>query len=148
MMRRIKLSLALLIICLFTLVLSSCTGNVYKTRSSGYFRYMVDKETKEAMLVGLTEEGEQQETIIIPSQIDGYKLTTIGYPVVVGPGMNTNYQIDMKSDKLKELYIPSSMNNSYVSDSDFYNPLSSITTVYWGGIEKSIFSSFYFINKY
>ena len=53
--------------------------------------------------------------------------------------MNTNYQIDMKSDKLKELYIPSSMDNSYVYGSDFYNPLSSITTVYWGGLEKSIF---------
>ena len=131
-MRRIKLSLGLLILCLFTLVASSCTGNVYKTRSSGYFRYMVDSETKEAMFVGLTEEGEQQETIIIPSQIDGYKLTTIGYPVVVGPGMNTNYQIDMKSDKLKELYIPSSITKTLITREHFYKDLPNLEIVYWG----------------
>ena len=141
-MKKIKLSLVLLlIISLFTIALTSCFGygDVYKTKSSGYFRYQVDKETNEAMLVGLTEEGEQQETIIIPSVIDGYKLTTIGYPVTVPPGKTIQYEIDMKSDKLKELYIPSSMDNSHVYDSDVYNPLSNINTVYCGGKEKSIF---------
>ena len=106
-MRKIKLSLGILLMCLLSLTLISCFGygDVYKTKSSGYFRYQVDKETNEAMLVGLTEEGEQQETIIIPSVIDGYKLTTIGYPVTVPPGKTIQYEIDMKSDKLKELYI-------------------------------------------
>lgn len=137
-MRKIKLILGLLIICLFTLVLSSCVGNVYKTRSSGYFRYMVDSETKEAMLVGLTEEGEQQETIIIPSQIDGYKLTTIGYPVVVGPGMNTNYQIDMKSDKLKELYIPSSIKFYSLKTYEFYQNLNTLNNIFIGDNSYSI----------
>ena len=74
-MRKIKLSLVLLMLCLFSLTLISCFGygNVNKTKTSGYFRYQIDKTTNEAMLVGLTEEGEQQETIIIPSVIDGYK---------------------------------------------------------------------------
>ena len=62
-MRKIILSLGLLILCLFSMTLSSCFGygDVYKTKSSGYFRYQVDKETNEAMLVGLTEEGQEQE---------------------------------------------------------------------------------------
>ena len=48
-MRKIKLSLGLLLICLLSLTLISCFGygDVYKTKSSGYFRYQVDKETNE-----------------------------------------------------------------------------------------------------
>lgn len=135
-MRKIKLNLALLILCLFTLVASSCVGNVYKTRSSGYFRYMVDEETNEAMLVGLTEEGEQQETIIIPSQIDGYKLTTIGYPVRTQID-TILYEIDMKSDKLKELYIPSSITIYVLNTYEFYQNIPNLCSFYWGGTYKS-----------
>ena len=137
-MKKIKLCLGLLLICLFTLTLSSCFGygDVYKTKSSGYFRYQVDKETNEAMLVGLTKKGEQQETIIIPSVIDGYKLTTIGYPVIVPPGKTIQYEIDMKSDKLKELYIPSSVTKFAMKSGYFYENLSNLEIVYWGNINK------------
>ena len=139
-MKKIKLSLVLLlIISLFTIALTSCFGygDVYKTKSSGYFRYQVDKETNEAMLVGLTEEGEQQETIIIPSEIGGYKLTTIGYPVTVPPGKTIQYKIDMKSDKLKEIYIPSSIKNCSINRYNFYRNLTNLRSFYWGGVSKS-----------
>ena len=143
-MKKIKLSLVLLIISLFTIALTSCFGygDVYKTKSSGYFRYQVDKETNEAMLVGLTKEGEQQETIIIPSVIDGYKLTTIGYPVTVPPGKTIQYEIDMKSDKLKELYIPSSISDLQGFSIQFYEKLSCLKEIYWGE-KKCVFSKFY-----
>ena len=148
-MRKIKLSLGLLLIGLLSLTLTSCFGygDVYKTKSSGYFRYQVDKETNEAILVGLTEEGEQQEIIIIPSQIDGYKLTTIGYPVTVPPGKTVQYEIDIKSDKLKELYIPSSVTKSNIHPSEVFNYLSNISKVFWGGIEFSIFVYYTKVNE-
>ena len=143
-MRKIKLSLGILLICLLSLTLISCFGygDVYKTKSSGYFRYQVDKETNEAMLVGLTEEGQEQETLIIPSVIDGYKLTTIGYPVTVPPGKTIQYEIDIKSDKLKELYIPSSITKILNTNESFYKYLSNLSIVYWGDV--SIVSLFEF----
>ena len=141
-MREIKLSLGILLIGLLSLTLISCFGygDVYKTKSSGYFRYQVDKETNEAMLVGLTEEGEQQETIIIPSVIDGYKLTTIGYPVTVPPGKTIQYKIDMKSDKIKELYIPSSISKSNIYAWELYEGLPNIQTVFWGHADVSMYT--------
>lgn len=58
--------------------LSSCTNGGF-TKTSGYFTYKINSKTDEVLLIGLSKEGQKQETIVIPSIIDGKKIGRIGH---------------------------------------------------------------------
>ena len=61
--KRLFLTSVLLYLLIFIV---SCDARPYSSKSSGYFKYKIDVDTKEVVLVGLTEKGEEQETLVIP----------------------------------------------------------------------------------
>ena len=125
--KRLFLTSVLLYLLIFIV---SCDAKPYFNRSSGYFKYKIDVDTKEVVLVGLTEKGEEQETLVIPSIIDGKKVSRIGY---LRRGNGAPYWAsDFKSDKLKTIYFPSGFSKSYVYR--FYKNIPNIERIYWGDV--------------
>ena len=125
--KRLFLTSVLLYLLIFIV---SCDAKPYFNRSSGYFKYKIDVDTKEVVLVGLTEKGEEQETLVIPSIIDGKKVSIIGY---LRRGNGAPYWAsDFKSDKLKTIYFPSGFSKSYVYR--FYKNIPNIERIYWGDV--------------
>ena len=123
-----KKIIMILILFIMIISLSSCNGGI--TYSHGYFKYKINNESNEIMLVGLTKKGQEQETLVIPSEIKGKKVYRIGYPVWKYPG-SYHWKCDFKSDKLKNLYFPSSISFSDFSGG-FYGELTDIKYIYWG----------------
>ena len=125
--KRLFLTSVLLYLLIFIV---SCDARPYFNRSSGYFKYKIDVDTKEVVLVGLTKKGEEQETLVIPSIIDGKKVSRIGY---LRRGNGAPYwAADFKSDKLKTIYFPSGFSKSYIND--FYKDIPNIERIYWGDV--------------
>ena len=125
--KRLFLTSVLLYLLIFIV---SCDAKPYFNRSSGYFKYKIDVDTKEVVLVGLTEKGEEQETLVIPSIIDGKKVSRIGY---LRRGNGAPYWAsDFNSDKLKTIYFPSGFSKSYVYR--FYKNIPNIERIYWGDV--------------
>ena len=123
--KRLFLTSVLLYLLIFIV---SCDARPYFNRSSGYFKYKIDVDTKEVVLVGLTKKGEEQETLVIPSIIDGKKVSRIGYlrRSFCGSYWDSNF----KSDKLKTIYFPSGFSKSRIND--FYKDIPNIESIYWG----------------
>lgn len=107
------LSCSLLLTCCDILSYDNPNFKIYE---DGYFQYIhtcdnsknQDKNDKSLVIVGFTESGKQQETLDIPSKINGYEVKRIGifdegYP----SGNHSRYVIC--SAKLKKLYIPNSI---------------------------------------
>ena len=66
------------LVCIF--ILSSCVKtNGGSTHTYGDFKYKINKDTGEVMLIAFSEEGKKKDTIVIPTLIKGRKVTTIGY---------------------------------------------------------------------
>ena len=133
--KRLFLTSVLLYLLIFIV---SCDARPYSSRSSSYFKYKIDVDTKEVVLVGLTEKGEEQETLVIPSIIDGKKVSRIGYlrRSFCGSYWDSNF----KSDKLKTIYFPSGFSKSE-TEYGFYRNIPNIENVFWGDI--NIASDFY-----
>ena len=127
-----KRILCLIIMLISLLGLTSC--DLYFMQSeSGYFKYTVDGDTGYARIVGLTKEGQQQKTIVIPTMIDGHKVTTIGYPSdTIGGGVE--WKCDFKSDNLENIYYPDGIHLGDVVS--FYGYLKNIKNVYWGSVNE------------
>lgn len=121
-MKRPFKNIAGLLSCSFLLVgcdiLSNDNPN-FKIYESGYFQYIhvcdnskhQDQKDKSLVIVGFTESGMQQETLDIPSEINGYEVKRIGifdegYP----SGFHSRYVTC--SATLRKLFIPSSV--SYI----------------------------------
>ena len=133
--KRLFLTSVLLYLLIFIV---SCDARPYSSKSSDYFKYKIDVDTKEVVLVGLTEKGEEQETVVIPSIIDGKKVSRIGYlrRSFCGSYWDSNF----KSDKLKTIYFPSGFSKSE-TEYGFYRNIPNIENVFWGDI--NIASDFY-----
>ena len=126
--KRLFLTSVLLYLLIFIV---SCDARPYFNRSSGYFKYKIDVDTKEVVLVGLTEKGEEQETLVIPSIIDGKKVSRIGY-FKRRLWAGSYWASDFKSDKLKTIYFPSGFSKSYIND--FYKDIPNIERIFWGDV--------------
>jgi uncharacterized repeat protein (TIGR02543 family) len=76
---------------------------------SGYWRYAVKTAkdgTQKAYLIGFTDLGKEQSTLIVPEEIDGIKTYKFGY-IESGRSMWSNYDVgDFQSEKLERLYVP------------------------------------------
>ena len=126
------------IIGLFSLLslgflLTSCS-NGGSTRTSGYFTYKIDTKTNELMLIGLSEEGKQQKTIVIPSIIDGKPVARIGHEVSHFLADGKNWETEFESEVLETIYFPSGLCKTELNKS-FYSSLPNVKTIYWGDIE-------------
>ncbi len=126
------------IIGLFSLLslgvlLASCS-NGGSTRTSGYFTYKINTKTNELMLIGLSEEGKQQKTIVIPSIIDGKPVARIGHEVSHFMADGKSWEAEFDSDVLETIYFPSGLCKTYLNIS-FYSRLPNVKTIYWGDTE-------------
>ena len=137
MKKRSKAIILFLSILLVIFTLTSCI-NKDSFKKSGYFTYTYDYEdSKFYSIAGLTEEGEQQETLVFPSQINGRKVNRIGVyePLTFA---DATYRIThfFESEKLKTIYFPKGYSNTMLSKS-FYGSLSNVKTVYWADYHQS-----------
>lgn len=89
--------------------LSSCvTSNGGKTYVSGDFKYKINSNSGEIMLIGFSDEGKTKETIVLPTMIDGKRVTTIGYLIdfMLDDG-NGTWHGDFSGASYNKIYIHS-----------------------------------------
>ena len=106
----------------------------------GYFmvKFYDDRET--AYITGLTEEGQQQRFLVIPEEIDGVKVYTIGERPLLQMWSSIGYA-DICSDKLEKIYIPFSteiISGSFRNSSNLMKVVSIRDDYYINGFEYSI----------
>ena len=130
-MKKVKRLFLISVLLYLLIFIVSCDARPYFNRSSGYFKYKIDVDTKEVVLVGLTEKGEEQETLVIPSIIDGKKVSRIGY-FKKRLWAGSYWASDFKSEKLKTIYFPSGFSKSYINR--FYKDIPNIEKIYWGDV--------------
>ncbi len=120
-----------------TLMLSACSGCA-RNEEWGYFtvKFYDDRET--AYITGLTELGQQQRFLVIPEEVDGVKVSTIGERPLLQMWSSLG-SADICSDKLEKIYIPFSI--SIISGSFRNSPnlikVFSITGEFVSGLEAS-----------
>lgn len=118
-----------------TLMLSACSGCA-RNEEWGCFtvKFYDDRET--AYITGLTELGKQQRFLVIPEEIDGVKVYTIGERPLLQMWSSLG-SADICSDKLEKIYIPFSI--SIISGSFRNSPnlikVFSITGEFVSGLE-------------
>ena len=90
-----------------TLMLSACSGCA-RNEEWGYFtvKFYDDRET--AYITGLTELGQQQRFLVIPEEIDGVKVSTIGERPLLQMWSSLG-SADICSENLEKIYIPFSI---------------------------------------
>ena len=128
-MKSIKKICLLISIITFVLTLTSCSNSPRRTiYESGYFQYKIldiDRDgVKEILIMGLTEEGKQQETIVIPTVIDEYEVVSLGH--------NNGFQGEqgyIYSYNLRKIYITNHIKN--IGNDLFFNSND--------GIERTLF---------
>ena len=113
-------------IMLFSLMLLLCSGtNGGITRTRGLFTYKINLDTREIMIMGLSKKGQQEETIVIPSILNGKRVMSIGCRYDMG----AEYA-EFESEKLKTIYFPSGFSNSHIDG--FYDKLPNVKKIFWG----------------
>ena len=107
-----------LILAVMTLVVGLFSG-CSRDEEWGYFtvKFYDDRET--AYITGLTEEGQQQRFLVIPEEIDGVRVSTIGErpPLQMWSSIGA---ADICSEKLEKVYFPTSV---YIVAGSFRNSL-------------------------
>ena len=105
-----------LILAVMTLVVGLFSG-CSRDEEWGYFtvKFYDDRET--AYITGLTELGKQQRFLVIPEEIDGVRVSTIGERPLLQMWSSIGYA-DFCSDKLEKIYIPISI---YILGGSFRN---------------------------
>ena len=107
MIKKILRILMITILVSTTLMLCACSGCT-RNEDWGYFtvKFYDDRET--AYITGLTELGKQQRFLVIPEEIDGVKVYTIGERPPLQMWSSIGWA-DMCSEKLEKVYITSSV---------------------------------------
>ena len=107
MIKKILRIFMITVIAATTLMLSACSGCA-RNEDWGYFtvKFYDDRET--AYITGLTEEGQQQRFLVIPEEIDGVHMPTIGErpPLQMWSSIGA---ADICSEKLEKVYLISSI---------------------------------------
>ena len=107
MIKKILRILMITVIAATTLMLSACSGCA-RDEEWGYFtvKFYDDRET--AYITGLTELGKQQRFLVIPEEIDGVHMPTIGERPLLQMWSSMG-AADICSKKLEKVYITSSI---------------------------------------
>ena len=105
-----------LILAVMTLVVGLFSG-CSRDEEWGYFtvKFYDDRET--AYITGLTEEGQQQRFLVIPEEIDGVRVSTIGERPPLQMWSSIGYA-DICSEKLEKVYFSTSV---YIVAGSFRN---------------------------
>ena len=90
--RWFMVALSMIVCSMF--LLSGCKEKIY---TSGDFIYRVNGG--QLFLEGLSEQGKEKETIVVPKEIDGYQVEKLTYPYWLG------YKGYFESESIKQLYV-------------------------------------------
>ena len=123
-MKKVIKHISFIMLFSLMLLLCSCTNGGI-TRTSGLFTYKINLDTREIMIMGLSKKGQQEETIVIPSILNGKRVMSIGCRYDMGASY-----AEFKSEKLKTIYFPSGFSNSDIDG--FYDKLPNVEKVFWG----------------
>ena len=131
--------LSAVILAATTLMLSACSGCA-RDEEWGYFtvKFYDDRET--AYITGLTELGKQQRFLVIPEEIDGVKVYTIGERPPLQMWSSIGWA-DMCSEKLEKVYITSSVHivsGSFRNSPNLMKVVSINDDYYINGLDYSI----------
>ena len=104
-------SCAILTFLLFSIAFidAGCNSQKYNTFESEYFIFQVSLEDEKAIIIGLTDRGKEQEYLIIPEFLNGFRVKAISeYVVSVGQAKKAYKDwksIGYNSENLKKVYI-------------------------------------------
>ena len=126
-MKKVIKYISFIMIFSLMLLLCSCTNGGI-TRTSGLFTYKINLDTREIMIMGLSKKGQQEETIVIPSILNGKRVMSIGCRYDMG----AEYA-EFESEKLKTIYFPSGFSR-VMTDGSFYEKMPNVEKVFWGDI--------------
>lgn len=139
-----KLFLLIIFSIFFITSCKSAPANIIY--ESGYFQYRridIDNDTNiEAIIMGLTEIGKKQDTLIIPTLIDGYE--------VVSLGDNNGFQGkegDIYFDTLKTIYITNFIKyigNEHIFSFNDNKEYNSQNTIFIGNVNVSVNDYFWY----
>ena len=139
MIKKILRILMITILVSTTLMLCACSGCT-RNEEWGYFtvKFYDDRET--AYITGLTELGKQQRFLVIPEEIDGVKVYTIGERPPLQMWSSIGWA-DMCSEKLEKVYITSSVHivsGSFRNSPNLMKVVSINDDYYINGLDYSI----------
>ena len=104
-MKKIKAFIFILLIGSIILCLTSCKEtNIESVYEEGDFRFALVKGSSDYTIIGLTEEGKTKETLVLPTMVNGKKVTALGY--LGGNQINgTKPTIDFDGTICKNFYV-------------------------------------------
>ena len=115
--------------------LSSCTSNGGATHTYGDWKYKINTKTKEVMLIGFSKEGKKKETIVLPTMIEGKKVTTIGYlkDYIIDDSPNGRWTADFSGATYNRIYFHSLIVKSNVRNGEgIYSSSSKNFLIFYG----------------
>ena len=118
--------------------LTACMTSVSGfTERSGYFTYKLELKTEELLSIGLSKEGQQQETIVLPYMLEGRTISRIGKTVKYSFNDSHNWKGYFKSEKLKNLYFPKGFSRNKLDDG-FFDGIPNLKNIYWADIDAKL----------
>ena len=133
-MRLFKKVLLLLLVFISTIGMTSCKDKkiINKPFVNGDFIFDLLEEKDELTIIGLSEEGKTKETLVLPTIVEGKKVTTLGYVYIYPMTNGREERIDFEGASFKNFYVHSLIEKcesrvgiaiyTSVSHANFYYP--------------------------
>ncbi len=142
-MKKSKIGIFVLLIGSVVFGLTSCkTTNVEKkTYEYGDFKFKVLKGTNEFTIVGLTDEGKTKETLVLPTIVEGKKVTTIGYneDFLLDDSVSGLWTVDFSGATYKNFYVHSLLKKcDYKVGSKIHNAITQGNFYYPSFLEREV----------
>ena len=108
-MKIIKKILLLLLVFISTIGMTSCKDKkiINKPFVNGDFIFDLLEEKDELTIIGLSEEGKTKETLVLPTIVNGKKVTTLGYVYIYPITNGREERIDFEGASFKNFYVHS-----------------------------------------
>ena len=135
MMKKVLLFMGSILLFSQMFSLTGCMTSVTGcTEKSGNFTYKIELTTEELLSIGLSKEGQQQETIVLPYMVEGRVVSRIGKTVRYSFGKGRSWKGYFKSEKLKNIYFPKGFSKSKLDDG-FFDGIPNLKSIYWADID-------------
>ncbi len=129
---------------IFTLfVLPGCSCNGSKDEEWGYFTVSFYDDRTTAYITGLTELGQQQKSIVIPKEIDGAAVVTLGEKTPMWEPTLREWH----SDNLEKIFFTKRLRILYGTFDNCPNLTKAISVYGGSGIDVPYYTSVYFANE-
>ena len=109
-MKLLRKVLLLVLFVLTSICISSCKAKTSiedKTFIEGDFEFALLRDKDELTIVGLSDDGKDKETLVLPTIVDGKKVTTLGYEYYNPLYPTRELRIDFSGASFKNFYVHS-----------------------------------------